>query len=97
MRMNSVLPVVRRARILSCDEVLTLLRTATQQGKQALDFLSATLRAPIGRAPRLILSATTYLYLVSDHQGAKQLRTAFCISIRRLALTWLRRQSKRFD
>ena len=40
--------------------VLTsVLRTATQQGKQALDFLSATLRAPIGRAPRLILPTTT--------------------------------------
>jgi len=40
--------------------VLTsVLRTAAQQGKQALDFLSATLCAPLGRAPRLILPAPT--------------------------------------
>jgi transposase len=40
--------------------VLTsVLRTAAQQGKQALDFLSATLRAPLGRTPRLILPAPT--------------------------------------
>ena len=42
------------------QEVLTsVLRTAAQQAKQALDFLSATLRAPLGRAPRLIVPAPT--------------------------------------
>jgi transposase len=35
----------------------SVLRTAAQRGLQALDFLSATLRAPAGRAPRLIAPA----------------------------------------
>jgi transposase len=40
--------------------VLTsVLRTAAQHGQQTLDFLSATLRAPFGRAPRLIHPAPT--------------------------------------
>jgi transposase len=40
--------------------VLTsVLRTAAQQGQQALDFLSATLRASLGCAPHLILPDTT--------------------------------------
>lgn len=39
--------------------LMSVMRTAAQQGKQVLDFLSATLRAPLGRAPRLILPAPT--------------------------------------
>ena len=38
--------------------LMSVLRTATQQGKHALEFLVQTLRAPPGQAPRLIATTT---------------------------------------
>jgi len=38
--------------------LMSVLRTAAQQGKNALDFLAETLRAPPQLAPRLIATTT---------------------------------------